>query len=372
MRSIAIAGAWGYIGRKFIDAGLAMGMRVYALDPGPAPDDVDFDVVAHVLDESEFYAFDVDLFHLALHPEHRSPALRRLLARARGESLLILEEKPMAAPERPQDCDALIDAVSGTRATVLFDFPELFDPLTAFILEFLGDFDRVAIDEIHIERSKDREDPDNPRNAKRMVHIQFQESVHCLAFVLNLLARVRGSLGDVLSGGVSIEASAEPYEPPNPEAYNYVVDGRCEFELALGETRVNGHTDFKRGAAFRKLRVIRGRGDGRSFEIEVDYLEGAKRLAIHGVDQHCDPAGSSYEAVLRTLGQWRGEMDESELMTGVFPNPGFARLTYQLSAALWRSSWEGGRLIAFAGEKDLLEFESGFADAKPQLPHYPL
>ena len=40
-RSIAIAGAWGYIGRKFLDVALANGLETYVFDPGPMPEDVD-------------------------------------------------------------------------------------------------------------------------------------------------------------------------------------------------------------------------------------------------------------------------------------------------------------------------------------------
>ena len=39
--SIAIAGAWGYIGRKVLDAALGRGLRTYVFDPGPAPTDFD-------------------------------------------------------------------------------------------------------------------------------------------------------------------------------------------------------------------------------------------------------------------------------------------------------------------------------------------
>ena len=361
--SIAVAGAWGYIGRKFVDASLALGLRVYVYDPGGAPLDLDLGAVRRVLDEEEVYRLDVDLFHLALHPQHRRVALTKLLDRARVEPLLILGEKPMAAPEQPDDCAALVEAVRNTRAALLFDFPELYDPMTARIVEHLAGFDEVVIDEIHIQRSKDREDPDNPRNRKTMVHIQFQESVHCLAFILHLLGRVRGGVASALADGLAVSASAEPYVPPNPDDYPYVVDGRCEFELKFGATAVHGHTDFKPHAPFRKKRIIRGAGDGRPFEIEVDYLEGAKYLLINGVDQGCDRAGSSYEAVVTTLGKWRRERRWEELMTAAYPSPAFAHLTYQLSGALWRSCWDGRR-IELANQSQLLAFDSGIADRR--------
>ena len=67
--SIAIAGAWGYIGRKFLDAARQLGIDVFVHDPGPVPDDLDLNGVARIAEEAEFYDTQADLFHLALHPD---------------------------------------------------------------------------------------------------------------------------------------------------------------------------------------------------------------------------------------------------------------------------------------------------------------
>ena len=371
IRSLAIAGAWGYIGRKFIDAGLDLGLDLHVLDPGPATADLDLGRV-HRLDDTDGYCRQpADLYHLALHPEHRSEILGGLLQRASFEVLAILDEKPMAAPGRPQDCQRLIDAVDGTRAILLFDFPELFDPVTARILEFLAGFDEAHIDTIAIQRSKDREDPANPRNRKRMVHIQYQEAVHCLAWVLFLLGHLHAGADDALAGGVSIEGDAEPYAAPNPEDYPYVVDGRVEYDLTLAGTQVRGCTDFKRGAEWAKRRRVEGHGDGRAFVIEVDYLEGAKSLRFDGRVQDVDPEGSSYTGVLTTFDRWLGSVAAPELMSSTrYPNPAFTRLTYQLSALLWRSCHDGTRLSA-ANAAALVDFDADFAAAVPGFPRYP-
>ncbi|MFO0810745.1 MAG: hypothetical protein U0746_19115 [Gemmataceae bacterium] len=291
---------------------------------------------------------------MALHPEHRRRGFGWLLAR--DEPLLILNEKPMAAPDRPHECADVESAVVGSRATVLYDFPELYDDLTARILDHLGRFRTVEIREAFVTRSKDREDPANPRNAKRMVTIQYQESVHCLAFVLHVLGRLHGSVRRVLEGGVMVTAEAERYAPPNPEAYPHPVDGRCQFALDLGGVRVGGDTNFKRGAPMSKRRELRGLADGVPFEIIVDYLEGKKWLSIDGVPQAVDAGASSYEQVLRTADRWHGAAD---LATGVYPTPHFARWTYQLSAALWRSSHDRAPLH-FASADDLLAFDAGY------------
>ena len=232
-------------------------------------------------------------------------------------------------------------AVDSSAAVVLYDFPELFDPLTRRIHEFLGQFHSVQIDSIYVQRSKDREDPGNPRNRKRMVSIQYQESVHCLAFVVHLLGRVRGDWQAVLADGLTVEAQAEPYLPPNPEDYPSVVDGRCEFRLQLGTTTVTGRTDFKRGAEWSKRRLIRGRGDGRPFEIDADFLEGHKRLIINGRSHEDGLTGDSYAEVLQTYNAWLQQVPREQLrFGGLYPHPRFAQLTYQLSGVLWRSSRE--------------------------------
>lgn len=353
--SIAIAGAWGYIGRKFLDVALQHGLTTYVFDPGPLPADVDPARFTRVEDEAAFYQLDAEVFHLAVHPEHRR--VEWLLERR--DPRLILNEKPMAEPERPGRCDEVVAAAASSPSILLYDFPELFDPLTLRILAFLAQFHDVRLESIFVQRSKDREDPSNPRNAKRMVSIQYQESVHCLAFVLHVLAAVRGSLGEALSGGLRLRGESEVYVPPNPEDYPAPVDGRCRFGATIGDVVVEGCTDFKRGAPWVKRRMIRGRGDGMPFEIDVSYLEGKKSLQLNGEDQPCDPAANSYEHVLRTMTDWARRFDRTELMEGRFPNPRFARVTYRLSSALWRSCRDGVEL-PFRDLEALLRFDAGF------------
>ena len=368
-RSIAIAGAWGYIGRKFLDAACELGLDTTVFDPGSMPEDLDGRSFTRIDDETDFYRTSADLFHLAVHPEHRTGGIDALLARGSREPVLILCEKPMASPERPDDCPALVDAAARAEAVMLFDFPELIDPMTARIVEFLAQFRRVDVASIYVQRSKDREDHANVRNRKRMVPIQFQESVHCLAFVLNLLAHVRGSVEAVAADGISLTATSRPYDPPNPEAYPYVVDGRCEFRMNIGPTAVEGLTDFTRGAPWTKRRTIRGTGDGRPFAIDADYLEGEKRLTIDGAEQTDVVKTDSYAETIKTSGRWFRDVPAETLRTGRYPNPAFARVTYQLSSALWHGS-RTGRSVAFDSLKDVLAFDAQFAAAVPSLPRY--
>ncbi|MBT4498919.1 MAG: hypothetical protein HOC74_14415 [Gemmatimonadetes bacterium] len=358
--SIAIAGAWGYIGRQFLDAALSLGLRIYALDPSDAPDDVDLSTIVRIEDEEAFYRLDADLFHLALHPEHRGTAFDILLERAATQQLLILNEKPMAQPERPEQCAATLDAVRGTQAVMLFDFLELFDPMVRAISRHLSQFDQVEITDITLYRGKDREDPERSRNYKKMVHIQYQESVHCLAFLLDLLGNVRGSLGGIFADGISITARSQPYAPPNPQDYPYVVDGQCAYEIELGKLHIDGRTDFKAGAEFAKRKIVRGFADGKPFVIEANTQEGKKYLRIDGVDRGFPADDSSYCHAIANLGEWYRTVDHRELMRGVYPNSHFARLTYQLSSVLWKSC-DIGQTIALPSAAELIAFDAGFA-----------
>jgi len=368
-QSIAIAGAWGYIGGKFLEAARALRLRTFVYDPGTPPHDLDLRGVMRFTNEDHFYRNPADLFHLAVHPAQRKTGMAILLERAANYPTAILCEKPMAPPEQPEECLRIVEAVNRSGAVVLYDFPELFDPLTRRIFDFLSGFKTVEITQMVVQRSKNRESRSNPRNLKRMVHIQYQESVHCLAFVLNLLATLKKSIEAVFAGGLWIESSSEPYRAPNPKEYPYVVDGKCDYILSLGGTMVTGITNFKKGAEAIKRRTIVGVGDGKEFVIDANYQEDSKHLLITGVRQDYDPATNSYEKVIETLGEWYENVGAQALMSGVYPNPSFARLTYQLSSVLWRSCWDKQR-ITLASLDELKTFDARFAAEIPNMPRY--
>lgn len=357
--SIAIAGSWGYIGRKFLDAALALNIRTAVFDPGPTPDDVDPRCFTSFQDAQQFYAQKADLFHLALHPEHRRTGLELLLPCSQKEQFLILNEKPMATPGAPEQCDRIVQDVAAAGALMLYDFPELFDEMTERICSWLASFRQVRIDRIFLRRSKDREAKENPRNYKRMVPIEYQESVHCLAYLLYVLGRLEGDVRRLLDRGVSVKASAQPYCPPNPEMYPQPVDGCCDYSLQMGDVAISGVTNFKAGASWSKQRIIEGTADGQRFQIDVNYLEGKKTLAIDDVDQACDPTACSYQQTITRSWQWSTAVARAELMTGVYPNPQFARLTYQLSSMLWRSAQDQTTVTADSHDA-LLGFDAKF------------
>jgi hypothetical protein len=161
LQSIGIAGAWGYIGSKFLTAARELGLARAVYDPGAPPAGLALDGIQQFTDEQQFYASSADLFHLALLPNMRGRALAKLLARPDQNSVAILNEKPMAAPEQPEHCQKVIDTVNSSGALMLFDFLELFSPMTEAIVAHLAQFRDVRIDTIDMQRSKDREAVEN-------------------------------------------------------------------------------------------------------------------------------------------------------------------------------------------------------------------
>ena len=347
LRSIAIAGAWGYIGQRFLEASRALGLATYVYDPGPLPAGLDPGCFSIIKDESEFYCTHADVFHLALHPQHRRRGLEVLLERARqGEKPALLCEKPIALPEEADQALWALRVAKTPGMTLLYDFPELFDPMTFQIYEYLSAFKVVKIDEIWLRRSKDREDPRIARNYKVMVPIQYQETVHCFAFLLSLLGSVRAAPDVLWNQGVAMEGESLPYSPPNPQDYPYVVDGKCNADVVVAGVRVHVSTDFKAGSVPDKFRRIVGRGDGSSFDIEAQFLEGHKSLRINGQLQPAPVENNSYVAVLRQLWVWRQALSQEELNAGICPNAQTAYHAYLLSSLLWRACFTGREAMA--------------------------
>ena len=338
-KMIAVAGGWGYIGQQFIHAALRQGLEVHVFDPGPLPKSLCSALIVRVPEERAFYQLPADIFHIALHPQQRDTGLEALYERAtRGEAMLVLNEKPMTDPTQPEECGRIISATQRSGLCLLYDFLELFDPMTARIRDFLGKFKRVQLHEAWMYRSKDREDPSNPRNYKLMVPIQYQETVHCVAFLLHLLAHTNGGLDSIWEQGLTISGSSERYDAPNPEAYPEPVDGKVDCVMRLGALKAKIHTDFKSGAKFTKRRTIKGMGDGQPFTIEAEYLEGEKHLRINGVDQSISKEASGYENAILQIWSWYRTVNHDELMGGdLYPNPTFAQYTYLISAMLWDS-----------------------------------
>ena len=107
---------------QVLDAAQQLELPTIVHDPGPVPGDLSMQRVDLIDDADAFYRSSADLFHLALHPEHRAHGLNVLLECSGTEPILILCEKPMADPSRPMDCAAMVDSIQRSQATVSVRF----------------------------------------------------------------------------------------------------------------------------------------------------------------------------------------------------------------------------------------------------------
>ena len=298
--------------------------------------------------EEQFYELDADLFHIATHPKLRQ-GVYRLLDRGRHVNV----EKPMAHPAHPDECSRLRAAAAVSSGTVLFDFVDVFNPRTfqiRSILSQLKEYSDFCITRVHCERSKDREDARNLRNRKVMVPIQYHETAHCLALLLFVMDR-SSSFAGAFPDGLTIAALSAPYDPPNPEDYEYgVVDGKVAGEIRAGGLTIGIRTDFKRrGTGPFKCFRVEGIAGRRYFRVEAIYDGLGERVLFNGkAAAPCD-AASRHQNIVRRSWRWHREAP-----TGLRPDADFAWLVFGLSAALWASCHEG-REIRIESEEDLRE-----------------
>ncbi|NLV40952.1 MAG: hypothetical protein GXY15_06965 [Candidatus Hydrogenedentes bacterium] len=335
--ALAVAGGWGHIGGCFARAALGAGVRVFVHDPGPRPQDEALADAVEVRAAEEFYALPVPFYHLALQPAHRDTAFSLLAARPEeAGNPLVLVEKPLAPPFDRERALRARDTAASLPGTVLFDFIELYRPLTRTVFEYLSSFQHCRIHEIALTRTKDREDPAVPRNHIVTLPVQYQETVHCAAWALACLEHVSAGLPE--NGAVEAWGTSAPHSPPNPERYPEPVDGFFEGGIALGETRVTFLTDFRRGTPRSQYRRVVGEGDGRRFVLETEYLPGAAWLKINGESVPLPREDSPHLEALR--GAWRCHLDR---MNGTprhmpLPGPAFAHRTWLVSTLLWNAA----------------------------------
>jgi predicted dehydrogenase len=364
--SIAIAGIYGYIGqliyRAAVDAGVP---KIFGFDPGPKPAGFRYSGRLTMLRlEEAFYELDADLFHIATHPDRRQ-GVYRLLERGRHVTI----EKPMAHPAHPAECQRLSEAARHSEATVLFDFVELFNPHSFQIrdmLRQLAGYRDYRITQVRCERSKDREDPLNPRNRKVIVPIQYQETAHCLAMLLFVTDRC-ASFAEAFPEGMTVAATSAPYDPPNPEDYRYgVVDGKVTGEISVGDMTVSICTDFKRrgGVPF-KCFSIEGVASRRAFRIESIFDGTREQVLFDGKVVASAGPGTRHQDIIRQAWRWHRERS-----TCPRPDADFASLVFGLSAALWASCHQG-REVRIDTEAELQDTMERYPESVARRARYP-
>ena len=364
--SIAIAGIYGYIGQRIYNAAVDAGVpSIFGFDPGPKPAGFRYsDRLTMIRREEQFYELDADLFHIATHPDRRQ-GVYRLLERGRHVTI----EKPMAHPAHPAECRRLREAARHSKATVLFDFVEVFNPHSFQIrdmLRRLAGYHDFRITQIRCERSKDREDPRNPRNRKVIVPIQYQETAHCLAMLLFVTDRP-ASFKEAFPQGIAVAASAAPYDPPNPEDYRYgVVDGKVTGDIRAGEMTVrNLHRLQASGRSAVQVLQHRRCRQPACLPHRVGLRRHARDVLLDGKVVAISRPRNRHQDIIRQGWRWHCERS-----TGPRPDADFAWLVFGMSAALWASCHEG-REMRIDTEAELQETMHRYPESVAKQARYP-
>ena len=335
--SIAIAGSEGFMGQNIVKAALGLDIEDIILsdpriDPGRYAGLRNVrSVVPH-----HFNDIDAGLFHFATHPGQRSPMYRLI---ERGCHINV--EKPMVHPENPMEAEAIFDALEASNATLLYDFLEMFNPRTLAIVEMLKNMGDAQLDHITFIRGKNRENLWNPRNESPMLPIEYQETVHCMAYLVNLFANQQGvydiNFESVFPKGFTVWAKSRRYDAPNPEKYPYVVDGYCAGTIDIGECTVDFLTNFKRGAEKTKRKIMLGHNAYHSIDIEVNDQLGQEYLRINGAEHQPKGEQDQYKSVI--LGSWQMHQEMMQGKRAVRPDARFAWLAFGLCGAIFMSSY---------------------------------
>lgn len=372
--TVAIAGCSGYIGTHMTNAALNLGLRVYGIDLVLNETFKNHDHFYEVKTVDEFCTLDADCFYLALQPNHREPYLNRLIA----DGKIILSEKPMARARDPEICDTIVKALDKSTATMHYNFLYLYNPITYYIIDFLRSHPNITITSVDALAEKNRESRRNDRNLKFMEPIQYQESIHSLALMLilrgELLNYHASDFDAVFPGGLIAVGESNLYDAPSSD-YDTIPDGRFHGSLTASGFRMNLITNFKRldhkGLPTRpqKRITISGRTEDKPYVIEADYQRGQEMLKINGETiplPEFDPYSYVWQHILTP---------QTMTQPVVPPNEHLARLSYRLSALLWKSSYTGNEL--FIDTYDALSQTSeAYRDALgsgdlPQYQHRP-
>ena len=252
---------------------------------------------------------------------------------------------------------------------MLFDFVEVFNPHSFQIrgmLRRLAGYRDFRITQVRCERSKDREDPRNPRNRKVIVPIQYQETAHCLAMLLFVTDR-RASFAEAFPQGMTVAASSAPYDPPNPEDYRYgVVDGKVTGEIRAGGMTVSICTDFKRRGGCRSSASASRVSPTGVPSASSSIFDGTReRVLLNGKVVASAGAGNRHQDIIRQAWRWHREQS-----TGRRPDADFAWLVFGLSSALWASCHQGHEM-RIDSEAELQETMQRYPESVAKQSRYP-
>lgn len=350
--SFAIAGIYGYMGSLLYKAALELGIKtIYGFDPGRRPLDFpDSSSLKMFEKEQDFYDVEAELFHICTPPEIRGNVFHLI---ERGKKINV--EKPIVHPSNPILGYQMKQTINSSGASVLFDFVEAFNPRTFQYANWLSEkmsYSDFQITGIYSERSKDREDRSNPRNYKVIVPIQYQETCHCLAFILYILNKGQ-RFEDNFPQGLTVQGYSELYDPPNPQDYTFSpVDGKVNGVLQAGRMRIELYTNFKiRGAKAYKRIITAGIADGKPFTIEAIYDGKQEVIKANGEVLPDIEFHNRFKNII--LNSWILHQKEKTCYS-IKPDVNFSWLVFGLSSALWKSCSEN-KTLHFESEEKLME-----------------
>jgi predicted dehydrogenase len=131
-----------------------------------------------------------DLLVIALHPEHRLELYRKFGDRLQKSQIFL--EKPLTSSSLSAAQNSrLLEFENNYGKNTLVHYPENLDPLFGIIRDLvsgkIAGIPKLTIHEIQTVRCKNREKPGNQDNSRHTEPLAIQESVHDLAFALELL-----------------------------------------------------------------------------------------------------------------------------------------------------------------------------------------
>ena len=245
----------------------------------------------------------------------------------------------MAEPGRPERCRQIVAAVDASRAIMLYDFPELFDPLTARILDYLAGFRDLRLAGVL------RPAVEGPRGPGQPAQLQA-DGPHPVPGdgPLPGLRPLRPG------GGAGGRGRCPGRRRPRGRASPTPTRRRTRRPIPTPSTAGAGtgrRFGGVRGRGADRLQAAMPRGPSgassgasatapRSRSTSPTSKAGSTSASTASISRATRrPTPTSTSSPRRSAGP--GEVDRDRLMDGLYPNPRFTQVTYQLSGALWRS-----------------------------------
>ena len=233
------------------------------------------------MDEKKFYSLDLDYFVIAAPPSQRKQILKYF---DKNSNALI--EKPVSTTQDTKTAKAWRDKLSKSNSLILFDFPELFDPLTFTALNFFTEKSKLKNKigtlkpcAYYLSRTKNREQ-NNAFCRRETEDIELDESAHALAF----LAFMEQNMEEKLSMPTNIHNIGRHYESPVKGRKR--VFGEAFSIMEMNNKPVMIEDSFKDPLAWKRRKIVSQNEKKENFTVMVDYWESSKSIFVYGPDNN--------------------------------------------------------------------------------------